>query len=417
MTTWWQRLAGNFSTTPLVGVERWARIEPFLPTSPDQVKAYLKHQHYRIPVDRKTKRPTANEEALEELLRKNPSDPVLPLILDARRYTKAIGYLGDNILGRDGRLHPRYSFLPKTGRLSSKKPNLMNQPQGRKGNLLKMVADAIRGSFLPTPGYVLAEFDWRAVEALLTGYFAADPDYMRLAKLGVHAYNAAFGLYADGKIPEPASFAWPDDKLAAFLDNIKSNYKLEYSQFKKAGLSDQYGQGIFSLARDLRCDIKRAVWLKEMIRKAAPKVAAWKEATRLRAHTEGQLVNPFGYGLSFFEVFRPTTTGGWEQGKEANEALAFLPQSTCAAMLRWCLVELGTMAGEGTDFALLVPIHDAILVEIREGMVEHYMETIRAVMERPWPELGGLRVEIEAKVGATMGAMRSYHFPKPFASR
>ncbi|MCI0526373.1 MAG: hypothetical protein L0Y56_02825, partial [Nitrospira sp.] len=68
--------------------------------------------------------------------------------------------------------------------------------------------------------------------------------------------------------------------------------------------------------------------------------------------------------LTFFEVFKKED-GEWRPGKEANEVLAYPAQSTGAAMLRECLVELGEH--EDPDYyLLLIPTHDSILMAVWE---------------------------------------------------
>lgn len=388
----------------LVPVERFAELLEWLPTSPHHVKAYLNHKRYPIPKQRKTKKPTTNEEALAGLLYKYPNDVVLAQTLHARHLTKAVGYLYDTFLGADGRLHPIYTFLPKTGRLSSKAPNLMNLPQGRKGgDIMKEVANAIRSAIVPDPNYLIAEFDWKGIEALLVGYFADDPDYMRICRIDIHSYTASYGA------GEPADPAWDDARLSAYLLGIKKKYNDTLRQeFKKAGHADNYGQGVWNMAKDMGCTVEKAQWYKDIIAKAAPKVAKWKHETRLRAHAEGQLSNPFGYSLAFFEVFRPEKaddgTIKWYLGKEAQECLAFLPQSTAASMLRDCLVQLGTHPDEGSKFQLLIPTHDSITLQIKKEHFDEIMLLVKTVMEQKWPQLGGLWVETEAKFGPSLKA-------------
>lgn len=387
-----------------VPVTRWARLGPFLPTSPPQVLAYLRHRGYPLVKDRKTKKPTSSEEALLEIQRKlEPKDPILTQIIEIKHLTKAIGYLDDAMLGRDGKLHPLYSFIPKTGRLSSKNPNLMNLPQGRRGAVTQRAAAAIRSAIIPSrPGWVLAEFDWVGIEAMLVGYFAQDPDYMRICKLDIHSYITSFG------VGEPADPAWDDTKLGAHLAYIKKKYEGERASFKKAGHANNYGQGIFNMARDLGCTLEKARWYKEIMAKAAPKVSKWREDTILRAHSEGQLVNPFGHVMAFFEALKVDADGKAVYGKEANEALAFPAQSTGAAMLREVLVTLGNHAWEGERFALLIPTHDSILIEVDPVYLREVILMIKAEMERPWAELGGLVIEAEVKVGATLGEMKGF---------
>lgn len=386
-----------------IEVDRWARVDDWSPNSPAQVKEYLKHKGYRIPKHRVTKVETANEEALTEILRTHSEDGVLAKVVEARHLGKAIGYLYDTYLGLDGRLHPRYTFLPKTGRLSSKAPNIMNIPQGRKGDVMLEVAGAIRGAIIPTPGYFLAEFDWRAIEALLVGYFAGDAAYMRLSKLGVHAYMTCKGV---GIAVDPT---WDDATLSHLFEKVKKEHPKEYAMFKKTNHAFNYGQGIYNLAKDLQCSVEQAKLYTEIIEKAAPLVAKWKNDTRQRAHKEGRLTTPFGHSLSFFEVYTKRD-GQWVLGKEASEVLAYLPQSTGASMLRDVLVDLGEHKDEGTKFNLLVPTHDSVTLEILPPYEKEIMHLVKEVMERKWPELGGLSVETEAKVGNALSALHLYQW-------
>jgi DNA polymerase-1 len=391
--------------TDLVPIERWARVDPFLLSSPNQVKAYLSHKGYKIPKNRKTKRPTADEEALAEILRKH-TDPTLEMILEGRHLAKAISYLEDTFLGKDGRLHPRYTVIPKTGRLSAKAPNIMTLPQGREGGLMTEVASAIRSTIIPEPGYVLAELDWKAIEAVLVGYFASDKDYILAAKKGVHAIFASHLLASDGLIKEPVS---PREDIEEFVAWIKKAHPGVYAKAKKRIHAGSYGQGAYNMAKDLGCSVDEVRKLDAVFASMAPKVAKWQTDTRRRAHSEGKLVNPFSYALNFFEVFTKRD-GEWVLGKEASEVLAFLPQSTGAAMLRECIVILGNHPDEGEKFHLLIPTHDSLALEIRIECLDEILRMVRGKMECCWPELGGLSIEVDIKVGKCLSEkeMRPY---------
>jgi DNA polymerase I-like protein with 3'-5' exonuclease and polymerase domains len=106
----------------------------------------------------------------------------------------------------------------------------------------------------------------------------------------------------------------------------------------------------------------------------------------------------------FWDVLR-VKDGKATLGKEANAALAFRPQSSGAAMLREVMLSLDNLDGRLFDF--LVPIHDAILVECEEKDVEQTQRVLRREMGRAWPELGGLVIEADYKVGKNWGEMES----------
>lgn len=356
-----------------------------------------------MPTNRKAKeknKATTNADALEMLLHKYPGDTVLPRVLDIRSYNKAVSYLYDTFLGRDNRLHPFYSFIPKTGRLSSKAPNLMNLPQGREGKILKEAADAIRGSIIPDEGCILVELDWKAIEAVLVGFFAGDDEYIRAAKLGVHDILGSHILRKRGIWPEAISLAWDEDKIKAYIKRFKAEFGDSVRpKAKKTVHAYSYGEGAVAIARDLGCSVSEANEYIAVYEELAPKVKKWKADTRLRAHYEGRLTNPFGYTLPFFEVFR-FQDGVPKLGREANEVLAFMPQSTGAGMLRDSLLALGD--SDGSKYDLLVPTHDSISLQCPVGSLAGVVGYVKGLMEKSWPELGGLSVDVEVKIGPSL---------------
>lgn len=393
-------------------VERWAVEEEWLPTSSLDVLRYLEVMGYPIPRDPKTRKPTTGEMELEILLGKLEQDSiydaVLPHVLAARKMKKGRGYLLDRVLGRDARMHPEFTFLPETGRLSSRNPNFQNQPQGRDDTTAwdlveQKIARLIRSTVVPTPGYVLMEADWRSMEALLLSYFANDPSYARISRLGAHAYLLSHILN------QPASLEWDDKKLGAYLSKLKKDHDAAYKVAKIANLADTYDVGVVKLAKVLKVSRTRAQEIKDIRKKAFPLIAQWQLATRLRAHNEGKLMNPFGYVMYFWNVFdrphKPRRDGKlWVPGAQAHECLAFLPQSSNAAMLRQILLEFAALHLDW--MFLLVPIHDALLVEVREEMVMEGAATLRRLMQRPWSELQGLSVEVDIKVGKNWNEMK-----------
>jgi DNA polymerase I-like protein with 3'-5' exonuclease and polymerase domains len=380
----------------LIQINRLALLGEFNAASSKQLLAYYKFKGYPLQYNRKTRKPTTGEEAIEKTLLTYPEDPILPRAVDLRHLKKGAGDLKDASLGRDGRFHSDFPLEPDTGRLASRRPNLMNVPQGRDGGVEGQIAHLIRSTIIPDEGKVLIEFDWKAIEAVLTGWFANDPGYIRLSLLDSHGFYTSYLLADDGKIKEPFSADDPD--LQTKLDWLKANFSKERAIGKKINLALGYGMGPKLLARILRCSTSEAVRYIQIKDRMAPIVTEWKAKTQLQAHHDRKLMNPFGFIRYFFSVFTKTSRGTWRPAEEANEALAFLPQSTAAAMLRWVIVELGRMENE-YDFELLIPIHDAIIVQTSPSNVKRVIAAVKAVMEREWPELRGLSIKVSTKVG------------------
>ncbi len=390
-----------------------ARVEDFNPSSPQQVQAYFKAKGYTIPYGRNSGRPSTDEEILLKTMKKHPSDGVLSRIWEARKTKKNASYLTETYTGRDGRIHTEFTYLPDTGRLSSRKPNLQNIPSGKMGSEYEAeLATAIRSTMIPTPGMLLLEADWRGIEAALVAFFAQDPDYARICAIDAHSYLASF------KVNKPADLAWDDEKLSSFLAKIKKEHPNIREVCKRANHSDGYGIGLNHLAEVLGTTQAGAKEMKELRDRAFPKVAQWKKDVRMLAHRSGRLMNPFGYTRTFFEVYRPKYdkyTGKpmldekgrvrMTEGLEANQALAFLPQSTAAAMMRDTLVLLGNHPEHGKLFHLLISIHDSILVECPVEKEAEVRSILKLAMERRFDELGGLFIEIDMKSGTNWGEM------------
>lgn len=431
-------------------VERLAKLLPFAPTSSKQVMAYCLSKGYPIPKHRKTKNPTVANEALEKILRKYPTDPVLPLVLACRDLQKADAYLSDAYVGKDGRFHPEISQDTETLRFNSKRPNIMNQmkPEKFKGTSdprkqAKMViAEEIIGSIEASPGMILIERDYKAQESLLLGFFADDPNYMRMARLGIYSF------FLSKKFNKEVDLSQPDAVVKKALSAIKAEYPFEYPIMKKTILARGYGEGVPAIAKDLEPYFvdaakqaaleearKKAYWTKtleenpfldprvvgmvfdfafslakqaaqeyvEVYEKAAPKVVAFQHSIRERAHKERKLVNPFGYPRYFYDVFTKRN-GKYVLGSEANKALAFLPQSTGAAILKECMIALDER--NDPDLFMLIPEHDKAVCECPIEKADHYLQIMKDVMEAPIKELNGLVIETEGKKGLNWGEMQ-----------
>lgn len=378
-------------------VERWALLQDFNPHSGDQVLDLLKYRGLPIKYDRVTKQPTASADALDAICKekKLPEGDALRQIVHCRQIQKGLGYLYDTYVGADGRLHPEYTMLPDTGRLSSRGPNIQNQPQGRGDptkDVQSRIALAIRRTIVPTAGHTLIEVDWRGLQAVLVAYFADDPDYGRICEIDVHSYLAAV------KVGQPADLNWDDEKLAAYLADIKKRFPKERHICKTGNHADAFDIQIPHLAEVLG-SAEEAIAFKKLRADAFPKIKQWQVKTRLQAHHDGKLQTPFGNLRYFWNVYNIKDDGRVELGAEAWEALAFPPQGTEAGMLREVLIALKTLPGYKKTWRLLAPIHDSLLCEALKGHEEECVAEVRSLMEQKWPQLDGLSVKTDYKMG------------------
>jgi DNA polymerase-1 len=296
--------------------------------------------------------------------------------------------------------------------MASHSPSLLNQSQGRNDDERER-ALAQRSSIQATEGFVLGSRDWRALEAQLTAFFANDADFAKISLLGSHSY------FLSHVLGTPVDLNRPDSEIEADLNALKKHPK--YHMCKAVNLAVPYGMGPFLLAEHLGITFQDAVGFLQVHERMAPKVTAWKAQVRIQAHKEHYLRNPWGWISPYYwHVFTQNSAGEWvANGKQANQCLSFLPQSSGACMIKDVWLTLDEMTRDDPDFFLLIPVHDEILFECRLGTEVKYHALVRREMERKWVELGGLSIATEGALGLNwakagddnVDGMKAYHDP------
>lgn len=376
-------------------VERWCVLEPFLPTSTQQVQALLKANGLPLGKNRKTKNDSADDEHLKKTIKriskvKKHAELAITLqsIRECRQLSKVLGtYVKGWRPGSDGRIHATPGFWGKMFRISWRRPNISATIQDK-------VEDYVAQGFRKCVATrrMLLEADWRGIEAVLVGWFASDADYMRLARLGVHSFMASHML------GHPADVGWTDTDLSTYFKSIKRDHRKLYDDAKHTVHGTNYGMGPRLMADMYEMPESEAKRLQGLYFDLFPKVRVWQRSVLDRASRECKLRNPFGYEMPFWEVFRwDSKRQDWTLGEDAKSAIAFLPRDTAAAMLKEVLLRLRPLANEGI---MLASSHDAITSEVDERDLMRVARLLKTEMERPVPELNNLSIGVELKYGS-----------------
>jgi DNA polymerase I-like protein with 3'-5' exonuclease and polymerase domains len=378
-------------------VERFAKALEFK-VSKVGLEGYQRVLKHQAIINRHENRVTFDESAIEALMKKYPKDKLYPLILKNRSYSKLIStYVGETIdgvvrggmpIGRDGHIHTSYSHNPSTLRLASQAPNLQNLPRTSNG-----IGDVVRNLIVASPGCILKELDFNAIEAVLVGFFACDPTYIRLSKLGIHSYLASHIL------GRPADLKWSDEDLAKYFLEIKKAKddatKLVYNGAKRGIHLTGYGgtpHKMHQAEPEVFKTIKEAERLQGIYFELFPSIKKWQYSTRLQAEKDGYLRNPFSYIHRFYRVFRYTKVGkDWKKEPDAagdgNKVLAFLPQSTAAGIIKEVMLRLYFDYFEEAGQYMRLQVHDSLVNEIPIDLQDQVTEIIYREMTRPVPEL------------------------------
>jgi hypothetical protein len=261
--------------------------------------------------------------------------------------------------------------------------------------------------------YCIFEPDFSAIEAVLVGYFAQDKDYVRLAKLGVHDYFNSLVLKHHGKISASADISWSDADLRAFFADLKKRFKPEREVAKRTVHLSGYGgtpHRMHQMAPDEFPTVAVAREMQSFYFSHFPLIRKWQNATIALAARQGYLRTPFGNLHEFWKLYnwkKNKVSGEWEKvwGEDAKRALAFLPQSTAAGILKEVILALP----DEILNAFRIPIHDSLaFFAMPKDKLDEWGSRVVGLMERPIPCLplppewgmgDHLSIGVEAKAG------------------
>lgn len=448
-------------TLQVATVTRWFWQEPFSPDSPKQILAAILSKGHK-PGKSKTSDESTDRKTLEGLAKRS-KDPFYPTLLQYRAVGKVKGTYADGTLARldvENRIHPQATFKPSTQRLSYTNPNITNVVSRDAGK--ESLAAGFRACITAGPDCRLLEVDFSGIEAVLTGWFARDPIYIRLAKLGVHAALASHVLDA------PYDPRWDDHTLAAFLKAIKARAKGGlYDRCKRVVHGSGYGltpYGMQQTYSEMFPTVKSAAQLQETYFAMAPGIPQFQAAMQRYAYDHGSLggpvpskeagwgpgYHPFAYKHWFWAVttYQPISEAQriwrvkhgqpWVEiqgklfavqlGEDAKRVIAFFPQSTAAGILKEALLALLSSPDHPLYIGdayfgrtpLRAPIHDSLLLEVPHQAWDRVVERVYRAMLAPirtmpcpidWHQGPYLGIGVEGKAGANWAAMEPFEEP------
>ena len=438
----------------LAKVPRWYIRRDFGPGSPVQVRVAMKAMGHEIPIDRDTGKETTGRLALEKLQRKliqksQPTAVFYTHLFGYRDYAKLEGTYADGMIRRldaspDGRLHPEVTHRPSTLRTSYVNPNLQNITARSE------LGDEFRSCFVAEPGCTLLSVDFSGIEAVLSGWFMGDPNYIRLAWLGVHSYLTS---YMAGR---PTDLAWSDADIIQHFKAIKAEFKDLYERAKRVVHGTNYGLTPYGMHERFPEDFPTLRLAKDsqgLYFKICPKLPAWHDALETFAYKQhyiggagdalqtwspaGPGIHPYAYRHDFWDVYnyrgitpqaakkreREGDGVAWmnekpyavDLGADAKRLKAFLPQSSASGTIKEAGLRLfhpdsPSFIGDAYHgrHPLRALVHDEFLLEVENSKLDTVLEKVSLEMKRqiiamPCPlewNLGSyLTVGIEAKIG------------------
>ena len=369
--------------------------------SPDALRLPVQYTGY-------PRRPTANRTAIDKLstLRavqiKQKAFAVVMDIKEVQHLEKAVSTFIEVPLDSEGIGHPPYKIQgTRTGRLAGGKDDDAKADNKYAFNVLNIPREW-RHMWVAPAEHCLVAADWRNVEGRLMAHFCKDLYYNKVLddelKGGpkVHSVNAAiiYGI-------DPADAKTHKIKLSG-------QERDAYDGGKRLSHAWSYGMQPPHMSRTFNITLKEAVTIDLKLSDAYKVLVNYRQqliidilgiwetivgGRGMRCIKAGRrfLATPFGWQMHFNGI----------NAMQANEVIAFLPQSTGAGMFTRCAPTLEArypvFTGTYDSFVLVVPATTNDVREAREFLTE--------TMEQPWPQLGGKTFPSEIAVGYNWGTV------------
>lgn len=389
----------------------WAKPLDFK-ISKKRMSSYQQSLKHQAILSRKDRKITYDADAITMLVKKYPNDKLYPTILAHRKVQKLLStYVGVTLpngrlsggmpVGPDDRIHTVYGRDASTLRFTSEDPNLQNLPRPNPSDPDDL-ANIIRNLVIAAPGHVLYARDYSGIEAVLTGYFALDPSYIRLAKRDVHTYYTVHALYeleggARIKASDLPDLAWPDDRLFPYLETLKKQFKKERnSLYKHLVHAANFMQGakgaqakIFS-ETGIEYPVATVQKVMDVYYNLFPAIKRWHKNVLDEAEKDEYLRNPFSYVHRFSKVYDyKKEFGSWTKkpGHDANAAIAFKPQSTAVGIISEAILRLHNNRFNECGQYLRLQVHDELMFEAPRSIWKDVDSIVQEEMERPIPQM------------------------------
>jgi DNA polymerase-1 len=347
--------------------------------SPRQLATVLYDELHLVP-ERATRIKThksTDEATLSTLI---AAHPAIEMILEYRELFKLKSTYIDawpGQIGFDGRIHTTFhTDITRTGRLSSKNPNLQNIPiRGELG-------EEVRSAFVAPAGCKLLSADYNQIELRVMAHMSGDRELKRIFESGEDIHSQAAIAVLGKKVDQVTK----EDRRVAKMINF--------------GI--MYGISPFGLATQLKIEPAAAKEIIDRYFERFPAVKGWMAATLQDAYEKGFVETLGGFKRYVLELRSANMTV-----RRAGERFAINSpiQGTAADIIKKAMVEISEkLKVKSQKTKMILQVHDELVFEVPENELKEVAPMIKGCMENCFPLSVPLVVEL--KVGKNWGEMK-----------
>lgn len=312
--------------------------------------------------------------------------PIIPNIFEYRELQKLLSTYIDAIpplLDSGDRLHAE--FIPAgttTGRMASQNPNLQNIPiksdHGKK----------IRDAFIAESGFLLGAFDYSQMELRIAAFLSGDEKLIGIfnREEDVHTSVASF------------VFKVPQDKVTKDMRR----------QAKVINFGIMYGMGVLALKQNLGSTREEAQNYLNQYFETFSGLAKYLDRIKSETAQKGFTETYFGRRRYFQGI---TSKIPYIRAGAERMAINAPIQGTEADVIKLAISEVDRYIekeGLGNDVFLTLQVHDELVYEMRESVVERVAPQIQKIMESVIDpkDVSGVVLKASYAVGKNWGELK-----------
>ncbi len=322
-----------------------------------------------LPVIKRTKTGASTDSSvLEELAEQGHELPVL--LMEYRQLEKLrstyVNALPLLVNPETQRIHTTFNqAVAATGRLSSSEPNLQNIP------IRTELGREIRKGFVAAEGWTLLAADYSQIELRILAHFSGDEVFVRAFREGKDVHRETAAVIFDVPVGD--------------VDAVMRG------QAKTVNFATLYGQGAFSLARQLGISRDEAKNFIDQYFERFSGVRGYLDDQVEGARKLGYVVTLMGRRRYVPEL----QAKNWNVRQFGERVAQNTPiQGTAADMIKVAMIKVHDAIGSLGWVKMLLQVHDELVFEVEEGRVDELREIVVETMEGAMELTVPLRVDV-----------------------
>eukprot|EP00960_Hanusia_phi_P043354 756011-Hanusia_phi.AAC.6 len=295
---------------------------------------------------------------------------------------------------QESRIHTSLNINTETGRLSSQRPNLQNQPALEK-DVYKM-----RKAFSAPPGRKLIIVDYGQLELRIMAHMTGCRSMLDAFEQGGDFHSrTAIDMYryiAEAVERKEVLLEWNTHDGPAPAPMLKDRFASERRKAKTLNFGIAYGMTKMKVARDWGVSLEEAEETIQTWYLARKEVKQWQEEVIERARRKGYTETFLGRRRYLAEI---NSRDGIGRGHAERAAINTPIQGGAADIVMMAMLKLQEEQRiRELGWRMVMQIHDEIILEGPEETAEEVFPLVRACMEQPFDSPLSVELPVDGSI-------------------